>query len=119
MRAPAPHLLGTGGALPLAGLPAACAHSRAADDELIVGLRPEDLQLQAAAAEPGMLSIEAIVESIEPVGNEIFLTMQAAGHTITGRVPPQALPETGRPVRLHYRAERLRFFAAQSGERLL
>jgi len=83
-----------------------------------VGLRPEDLQVNAPPLGGKSLSLEAIIESIEPVGNEIFLTVQAAGHTIISRVPPQALPEAGRPLRLYFNADRLRYFDAQSGARL-
>jgi multiple sugar transport system ATP-binding protein len=115
--APAPHLHGASGDLPLPGSPPGRTNI-AASDELIVGLRPEDLQLSAASAGENPLSLEAIIESIEPVGNEIFLTVQAAGHTVICRVPPQPLPEPGRALRLHFAAARLRYFDARSGARL-
>jgi multiple sugar transport system ATP-binding protein len=118
LRSPLPHLQCTAGSLPLAGDPPGMNPSANLPDDLIVGLRPEDLQLSASADDATVLSLEATIESIEPVGNEIFLTAQAAGHTIVSRVPPQALPEPGRSVHLHYKAERLRFFAATSGARL-
>jgi multiple sugar transport system ATP-binding protein len=119
LAAPVPHLRGPAGTLPLPANPPAAAQFNGVDDVLIVGLRPEDLQLSTAPLEAAALSIEAVIESIEPVGNEIFLTVQAAGHTAICRVPPQALPEPGRAVRLHYAADRLRYFSAQSGARLI
>jgi multiple sugar transport system ATP-binding protein len=115
--APSPHLHGSSGDLPLPGSPPRQTNA-AASDELIVGLRPEDLQLSATSLAENPLSLEVIIESIEPVGNEIFLTVQAAGHTVICRVPPQALPEPGRALRLYFAAERLRYFDAQSGARL-
>jgi multiple sugar transport system ATP-binding protein len=116
--APAPHLHGPAGDLPLPGAPPQ-PPGAAASEDLIVGLRPEDLQLSAAPSDASPLGLEAIIESIEPVGNEIFLTVQAAGSTVICRVPPQALPEPGRPLRLYFSAERLRYFAAHSGARLI
>jgi multiple sugar transport system ATP-binding protein len=116
--APAPHLHGSVGDLPLPGSPPRPTDVAAANGELIVGLRPEDLQLSAASLGENPLSLDAIIESIEPVGNEIFLTVQAAGHTVICRVPPQALPEPGRALRLYFAAGRLRYFDAQSGARL-
>jgi len=113
--APAPHLHAAAGVLALPGIPPGSAEASA---ELIVGLRPEDLQLSAAPLGASPLSLEGIIESIEPVGNEIFLTVQAAGQTVISRVPPQAVPEPGGPVRLYYAAERLRYFDARSGARL-
>jgi len=89
------------------------------DQEIVVGLRPEDLRLtpQAAGARPEA-SLEAIIENIEPVGNEIILSLNARVGTVVCRLPPQALPELGRSLRLHYSGDRLRYFNAQSGTRL-
>jgi multiple sugar transport system ATP-binding protein len=115
--APSPRLQTDAGGLALPGEPPGTTNL-SSSDELIVGLRPEDLQLNAAAG-AAALSIETVLESIEPVGNEIFLTTQAAGHTLTSRVAPQSLPEPGQPLRLYYAADRLRYFSAQSGARLL
>jgi multiple sugar transport system ATP-binding protein len=90
------------------------------DQEIVVGLRPEDLRLtpQPAGAGPEA-SIEATIENIEPVGNEIILSLNARVGTVVCRLPPQALPELGRSLRLHYSGDRLRYFNAQSGVRLL
>jgi multiple sugar transport system ATP-binding protein len=63
-------------------------------------------------------SIEATIENIEPVGNEIILSLNARVGTVVCRMPPQALPELGRSLRLHYSGDKLRYFNAQSGARL-
>jgi multiple sugar transport system ATP-binding protein len=118
LSAPAPHLHAPAGDLPLPATLPWQTNVIPTSGELIVGLRPEDLQVNAPPLGGKSLSLEAIIESIEPVGNEIFLTVQAAGHTIISRVPPQALPEAGRPLRLYFNADRLRYFDAQSGARL-
>ncbi len=88
--------------------------------EIVVGLRPEDLRLAPQPSGGGSeASIEATIENIEPVGNEIILSLNAPVGTVVCRLPPQALPELGRSLRLHYSGDRLRYFNAQSGARLL
>ncbi len=119
---PQPRLLCSAGELPLPAAPASL-RDGTAGRELVVGLRPEDLQLAAANAADGgtgggTASVGASIESIEPVGNEIFLSVQTSVGPAVCRVAPQALPEPGQPVRLHYAAARLRYFDAHSGARL-
>ena len=113
-----PRLLCQGGAFALPVLPAALCRTLA-DRELVVGLRPEDLRLAPIDADrASQAQFTASIESIEPVGNEIFLSLTSAVGRAVCRVPPQALPEPGTSVSLHYDAARLRFFDAQSGARL-
>ncbi|MBS0388063.1 MAG: sn-glycerol-3-phosphate ABC transporter ATP-binding protein UgpC [Proteobacteria bacterium] len=98
---------------------------RSAANEIIVGLRPEDLGLcapgtSAASATSGGddYSFEGVLESVEPVGNEIFLHVRYAGAERICRVPPQALPEPGQALRLRYTPAKLKYFDASSGARL-
>jgi len=88
---------------------------------LVVGLRPEDLRPEGAAerADPDGtdLQVNARLEAVEPVGNEIFLALHLQGVAVQARVPPQALPAAGEPVTLGYGAGRLRYFDA-AGRRL-
>jgi multiple sugar transport system ATP-binding protein len=116
--APQPRLLCQDGELPLPTRPAQLA-SMPDSLEIVVGLRPEDLRMasQSSNGEPEA-SIEATIENIEPVGNEIILSLSAPVGTVVCRLPPQALPELGRSLRLHYSGDRLRYFNAQSGARL-
>jgi len=88
--------------------------------EIVVGVRPEDLRIARSGADLGQsLCIQATVESVEPVGNEVFLTVNFAGEERVCRVPPEELPEPGQRVQLHYASERLRYFDAQTGLRLI
>ena len=113
-----PCLLCQEGELPLPTQPAQLA-AVPAQQEIVVGLRPEDLRLAPQPAGTGAeASIEATIENIEPVGNEIILTLNCSCGSVVCRMPPQALPELGRSLRLHYSADRLRYFNAQSGARL-
>ena len=115
---PRPRLLCADAELPLPSLPAAMASLTNGQNEITVGLRPEDLHLAPVTGGTDGLAIEAIVDSIEPVGNEIFLTVHYAGAERVCRVPPQSLPEPGQRVRLYYTAAQLRYFNAYTGARL-
>ena len=82
--------------------------------EVIAGLRPEDLQLAPAGAAP---RLTAVVELIEPVGNEAFVAARAGDTELTLRVPPQALPATGQQVELGFAPQRLHLFDPLTGRR--
>src|SRR5882757_2217836 len=86
--------------------------------EVIAGLRPEDLRLGAAA---GSLvrqpRLSAVLELIEPVGNEAFLNARAGDTELMLRVPPHALPAPGDPVTLSFSPERLHLLDPQTGRR--
>ncbi|KRG68802.1 ABC transporter ATP-binding protein [Pseudoxanthomonas dokdonensis] len=79
-----------------------------------VGIRPEDLRVVDA----GAAGFEALVESVEPVGNEAFVHLVGAGQTLVARMSPDALPEVGQSLRLRPTPAALHFFDGDSGERL-
>lgn len=81
---------------------------------LTVGLRPEDMSL--AQASPGRLA--ALVEAVEPVGNEAFLDLDCGGSDLILRVPPRDLPKVGDTVHLGYVAEQMHYFDPESGASL-
>ena len=83
--------------------------------ELIVGIRPEDLR----PVTPGEAGIDAEVELVEPVGNEIFLNLRVGDQQLTVRTPPRPLPEVGSTLRVACDAQRMHAFDPASGLRLL
>jgi multiple sugar transport system ATP-binding protein len=85
-------------------------------DELIVGLRPEDL-IPAAPGQDGA-TLDARLELVEPVGNEMFLNMRVGEHDVVARVPPQETPAIGSQVRLGFRPGRMHLFDPASELRL-
>ncbi|MNT38511.1 sn-glycerol-3-phosphate import ATP-binding protein UgpC [compost metagenome] len=80
-----------------------------------VGVRPEHLQPAVAG---DMTAFEAIIDGIEPVGNEIFVNMTSGGQALVMRVAPQALPNVGEAISVAIQPQGLHFFDAESGERL-
>ncbi|WP_188794381.1 ABC transporter ATP-binding protein [Dyella nitratireducens] len=101
--------------LPLGELPAqATALEAWCDREIVLGVRPEDLQ--PVVAQAGALA--ATLEVIEPVGNEVFLNLRFGDKAIVSRVPPQQLPAPCSSLHLGFNAARLHFFDADSGLRI-
>jgi len=83
-------------------------------NEVVVGVRPEDLVL----APTGAGALEATLEVVEPVGNEIFLNLRHHDRAIVMRVPPQPLPETGSTLRIAIKPERVHLFDAKTERRI-
>ena len=86
--------------------------------EIVVGLRPEDLDPAPNADAPSAAVISARLEYVEPVGNEIFLNLRFGTRDLVARVAPMALPEPGRDIRLRFAPAKLHCFDAQSGARI-
>ncbi|HEY0768584.1 MAG TPA: sn-glycerol-3-phosphate ABC transporter ATP-binding protein UgpC [Steroidobacteraceae bacterium] len=86
--------------------------------EVVAGLRPEDLRLGAAGESlPSQPRLSAVLELIEPVGNEAFLNARAGDIELMLRMPPHSLPATGDTVTLTFSPERLHLFDPKTGSR--
>jgi multiple sugar transport system ATP-binding protein len=85
---------------------------------VVAGIRPEDIDLAGGASAAGPTAAAATfrLEVVEPMGNEIFLHARSAGHEITARVPPQPVPEPGRPINLAFDLAKLHFFDPSTDE---
>jgi multiple sugar transport system ATP-binding protein len=102
-------------ALPLGALPVQSAAIETWNGrEIVLGVRPEDLQ----PAEAHASVLEAHVEVIEPVGNEVFLNLRFGDQHIVSRVSPQQMPASSGSLHLGFHADRLHFFNAENGARI-
>jgi multiple sugar transport system ATP-binding protein len=81
--------------------------------EVVLGVRPEHLQPCDVGA-----ALQARLEVVEPVGNEIFLNMAFGEQALVARVSPRSLPEPGSLVALGLALERLHLFDGDSGARI-
>jgi len=88
------------------------------DREIVIGLRPEDLQPGDADAPAWWPRLQAQLEVVEPVGNEIFLNLRYAGSGLVLRTPPRALPESGAMMTLTFDPRQLHFFEAENERRI-
>ncbi|MEO8802087.1 MAG: sn-glycerol-3-phosphate ABC transporter ATP-binding protein UgpC [Rudaea sp.] len=85
--------------------------------EIVAGLRPEDLH-PVDVQSPSTPHIEAVVELVEPVGNETFINLRYGKQEIVARIPPRELPEPGSAMTLEYRTDAIHFFDAKSESRV-
>jgi multiple sugar transport system ATP-binding protein len=107
-----------GAGLPLGDLASTLPALKAwADREIVLGLRPEQLQL-ASSDDRLRPSLRAQLEVTEPVGNEVFLYLRHGATELVARVPPQALPATGSDVALTFAPRHLHAFDPESGRRV-
>ena len=83
--------------------------------DVSVGIRPESL----APALPDEKSFDAVVEVVEPVGNEVFLNLRSGSLGLVARLPPTLLPEPGQAMAIRIAAEKLHCFDPASGCRLV
>ncbi|WP_243042047.1 ABC transporter ATP-binding protein [Dyella sedimenti] len=102
-------------ALPLGPLGAKDAALRPwTDREVVLGVRPEDLRPCAAAD----AALDALLEVIEPIGNEVFLNLRHGDAPLVSRVAPGDLPEAGAPMHFTLVPERLHVFDPAGGARI-
>jgi multiple sugar transport system ATP-binding protein len=85
--------------------------------EVVLGLRPEDV-CPAAGAEPGHL-LSGIVDSVLPVGSDSFIGLKVEGRDIFVRLDKEARHREGTSLALGLVADRLHLFDKTSGMTLL
>ncbi|MGH8114716.1 MAG: ABC transporter ATP-binding protein [Rhodanobacteraceae bacterium] len=88
------------------------------DRGIVLGLRPEHLQLAPIQAPAAPTQFVAALEVIETVGNEMFLYLRFGNTALVARVAPQGLPAPGEHVKLQFEPSRLHVFDANNGQRI-
>ena len=73
------------------------AAQRATDKKVILGIRPEHLSRQSTstAGKPGIATMSAQVEVVEPTGAETMAVMKFGDLEVVGRFSPDEAPKTG------------------------
>ena len=94
-------------------LPLVAASVRAGQ-AVILGIRPEDLRLDA----PGATGVRAQVEEIEPLGSETLVSLDAAGVVLTARLEGAATVQRGAAVTVTVAPQALHWFDGSSEVRL-
>jgi multiple sugar transport system ATP-binding protein len=94
----------------------ASARAHIAGDRVVVGVRPEDLYLEGATMlPPDRVFAEAVIDAVEPMGNEVFVYASAGTSELVARVAPDRLPRAEERLRLVLDRDRLHYFDAASG----
>jgi multiple sugar transport system ATP-binding protein len=85
---------------------------------LILGMRPEDVDVAQGAALPGQVDVPAVVEVVEPLGADTLVFTTLCGHPVVARVRPDIRPKPGAKLDLRFNLERSHLFDAGSGKTL-
>ena len=90
--------------------------SRIAGVRIVIGVRPEDIYLEGASVLPrSVVQADAIVDAVEPMGNEIFVYARIGEAELVARVEPNHLPHPEAKMRILLDLARLHYFEATSG----
>jgi multiple sugar transport system ATP-binding protein len=84
-------------------------HEIEARSEVKLGLRPEHIRIGAPGEAGG---IPGLVRFLEPVGSDLYLTVEAGGTTVQVRTDPDSSAQPDDNVTLHFEASRVHVFGA-------
>jgi multiple sugar transport system ATP-binding protein len=94
---------------------------KSAARKLVMGVRPENI-CDARSASGGKTVSEpqnAIIDVVEPVGNEVFLYLNSGEHTLCMRTSPDKLYRDHDNIQIALELEKLHFFNAETEERIV
>ena len=78
--------------------------------EVVVGVRPEDIEDVAHTQQDGHVPVDAQVEVVEYLGNELQLHLTAGGHAFVGRVSTDTQTRPGATLRVGFDLRKLHVF---------
>jgi multiple sugar transport system ATP-binding protein len=88
---------------------------RHAGSEVVVGIRPEDIEDAAFVPSSNGNVLDVRVSRAEPLGAEVIAHFALGGLAGTARLNPRSRAATGEPLRVAIDLDRLHFFEPQSG----
>ena len=81
------------------------------DQEIVMGIRPEDIHdPDTMARDVEAVGVEAKVEVVEPMGNEVFLNLTTGKSAFVARIDPRHMPEVEQTVELAVEVGKAHFF---------
>ncbi len=87
--------------------------------QVTMGIRPEHLSVKDSAAhDNGLFYITAKLEVVEPMGNEMFLYLTAAGQPLVARLNLNEKPQVNTDITIGLDIQKAHFFNPQTEEAL-
>jgi multiple sugar transport system ATP-binding protein len=102
--------------------PIAARYTFSSGQKVVLGVRPEHFSLIPAADSPQVhpeVQLQARVEVVEPMGNEIFLYFSKNEQMFTVRAPANVQAAVNQNLSLYLSLEHLHFFDLENSESLL
>ena len=88
----------------------------ATGDELVMGIRPEDISVADADSTN---TIETAIDVVEPIGSDNFLYVQLSDEECTVRASADFKPEHGDPISLTFDESDIHLFDSQTEQNIL
>ena len=107
-----------GAKLELLGRAARAAATRQRGSDVVIGFRPEDLQVLDGQAD-GMVRIPARVDVVEYLGHENLIHAQAEGHELVALIPSDRNLSSGQNVEFGVPADKLHLFDPETEQALV
>ncbi|HEX2884118.1 MAG TPA: sn-glycerol-3-phosphate ABC transporter ATP-binding protein UgpC [Candidatus Limnocylindria bacterium] len=104
--------------LELSGEPARAAQQQPKGRDLLIGFRPEHLEIANGTAADGAVRFPVSVDVVEYLGNEELIHAQAEGNEIVALLPSEAKVRVGDNVDLAIPMEKLHIFDPESEQTL-
>jgi multiple sugar transport system ATP-binding protein len=90
------------------------------DREVALGIRPEHIHdPDTIGRDVETVEIEAKVEVVEPMGNEVFLNLTTGKSVFVARVDPLHMPKVEQTIKLALEVEKIHFFDLDNEANLL
>jgi multiple sugar transport system ATP-binding protein len=87
--------------------------------EVLWGIRPEDIyDPDTIGRDVTTVEINAKVEVVEPMGNEVFLNLTTGSTPFVARVDPLSMPQVDQKIKLAVDIDKAHFFDADSETKL-
>ncbi len=87
--------------------------------EVLWGIRPEDIyDPDTIGRDVATVEINAKVEVVEPMGNEVFLNLTTGSTPFVARVDPLSMPQVDQKIKLAVDIDKAHFFDADSETKL-
>ncbi|MBO1041357.1 ABC transporter ATP-binding protein [Brucella pituitosa] len=83
------------------------------DCDVVLGIRPESIS--ANDDRPGWVSLEVMVDLVEPLGATTMVYFTVAGEGICASLNPETAPKAGTSVKLSFNLNQIHLFSKQSG----
>ncbi|WP_294229413.1 sn-glycerol-3-phosphate ABC transporter ATP-binding protein UgpC [uncultured Shimia sp.] len=93
-------------------------HAENLPQDVILGLRPEDIAEAGFRAGEDVQVAECHIDMVEPAGADTFVVSELGGKQVTARLHAETGAESGKVLPLAFDLSKVSYFAPGSGERL-
>ena len=93
-------------------------NNRDLPEDVILGVRPEDIPEPDFRASQDAQQAECMVDIVEPAGADTFVVMQLGGKHVTARLHAETTAKPGQMQQLAFDLGKVSYFAPASGQRL-